>query len=267
MRVDESWSSSIDVAYRSLSPSYRHYLESDRDYFPSQENYLNAFKTLPKDKVKYILFGQDPYPREQSAIGYSFIDGRVSHIFSSSGLSKDVNRATSLRNFIKMALVARGDLDISDTTQEAISHIDKSHLITSIYQLKDNFEVNGVLLLNTALIFSSKDKSRYHIKEWRPFIETLLKEMVDISPKLILFGTHAKALKRLNYIDDYETIEMEHPYNHTFIDNPKALELFGGMKLLDSSQKIIVETSDSSNYEAKVSTTKSFEKNLLDFRS
>ncbi|SFV50440.1 Uracil-DNA glycosylase, family 1 [hydrothermal vent metagenome] len=232
MIVDESWSNTITTAYRSLSPSYRHYLESDRDYFPSQENYLNAFKTLPRDRVKYILFGQDPYPRRESAIGYSFIDGKVSDIFSDRGLSRDVNRATSLRNFIKMALVARGDLDIYDTTQSAISRIDKSHLISSIYQLKDNFEANGVLLLNTALIFSSKEKSRYHIKEWRPFVETLLKEMLDISPKLILFGTHAKALKRLKYIDNYETIEMEHPYNHTFISNPKALELFGDMDLL-----------------------------------
>ncbi len=231
--VDESWGDAIALAYSSLSPSYRHYLENDKEYFPSQENYLNAFKTLPKDSVKYILFGQDPYPREQSAIGYSFIDGKVSDIFSASGLSKDVNRATSLRNFIKMALVARGDLDISDTTQDAISHIDKSHLISSIYQLKDNFEANGVLLLNTALIFSSKDKSRYHIKEWRPFIETLLKEMIDISPKLILFGTHAKAIKKLNYIDNYETIEIEHPYNHTFISNLNALKLFRGMELLD----------------------------------
>jgi uracil-DNA glycosylase len=57
--------------------------------------------------------------------------------------------------------------------------------------------------------------------------------MVDISPKLILFGTHAKALKRLNHIDNYNTIEIEHPYNHTFIHNPKALELFGSMRLLD----------------------------------
>ncbi len=233
MKVDESWAETVVLAYSSLSPSYRHYLKNDIDYFPSQENYLNAFKTLARDKVKYILFGQDPYPREQSATGYSFIDGKVSSIFSSSGLSKDVNRATSLRNFIKMALVARGDLDISDTTQDTISHIDKSQLITSVHQLKDNFEANGVLLLNTALIFSSKDKSRYHIKEWRPFVETLLKEMRDISPKLILFGTHAKALKRLKYIDDYETIEIEHPYNHTFISNPKALKLFGQMRLLN----------------------------------
>ena len=230
--IDSSWRDTIDLAYQQLSSEYRNYLERDSDYFPSQENYLNAFKTLPKDRVKYILFGQDPYPREESAIGYAFIDGRVGDIFTPTGLSKSVNRATSLRNFIKMALVARGDLSPKDSSQEAISKLDKSPYISTISELKDNFENSGVLLLNTALIFSSKEQSRRHIKEWRPFIESLLSQMVDISPKLILFGLHAKALRRLDNIDRFDSIELEHPYNHTFISNKVALKLFGEMNLL-----------------------------------
>jgi len=230
--IDSSWIEALDLAYQQLSSEYRSYLERDGDYFPTQENYLNAFKTLPKDRVRYILFGQDPYPREESAIGYAFIDGRVGDIFSSTGLSKSVNRATSLRNFIKMVLVARGDLSYEDTSQDAIAKLDKPPYISTISQLKDNFESSGVLLLNTALIFSSKEQSRKHIKEWRPFVETLLSQMVDISPQLILFGTHAKALKKLDGIDRFETIELEHPYNHTFISNEVALKLFGEMDLL-----------------------------------
>ena len=230
--VHSSWQESIHVAYASLSEGYRAYLEQDQDYFPSQKQYLNAFKTLPKEKVRYILFGQDPYPREESAIGYAFIDGKVANLFSDRGLSKEVNRATSLRNFIKMALVARGDLSIEETSQEAITRVDKSTLIESIAELKDNFERNGVLLLNTALIFSSKAESRAHIKAWRPFVEKLLGEMREVDPTLILFGTHAKALKKLKEIEKFHTIELEHPYNHTFISNPKALKLFGSMDLL-----------------------------------
>ncbi len=232
MTVDPSWRETLRSSYDQLSSSYREYLESDQNYFPNRENYFNAFKTLPKDKVQYILFGQDPYPRVESAIGYAFIDGRVDDIFSDSGLSKTVNRATSLRNFIKMALVARGDLEPNDTSQEAISHIKRDDLISSIHQLKDNFEQNGVLLLNTALIFSSKDESRKHINAWRPFIEMLLSQMQEINPTLILFGAHAKALKKLNKIDKFPSVELEHPYNHTFITNKNALKLFGSMNLL-----------------------------------
>ncbi len=229
----KEWEETLQRAYESLEPEYRSFLETDSTYFPSFSQYLNAFTTLPRHKVKYILFGQDPYPRKESAGGYAFIDEKVQTLFSQTGLSKEVNRATSLRNFVKMALVARGDLTKEDTSQEAISQIDKQSLINSIEALRINFEKNGVLLLNTALIFTDKKSSAKHVKAWRPFIETLLKELEEDAPKLILFGTHAKELKKKLSLEKFETIEVEHPYNHTFISNPKALKLFGNMHLLE----------------------------------
>ena len=228
-----SWEIILSEAYASLEADYQRFLEEDESYFPSKENYLNAFNTLPKEKVKYILFGQDPYPRKESAGGYAFIDTKVQNLFSVSGLSKEVNRATSLRNFMKMALVASERLVSDDTSQEAISKLDKTQLIDSIEVLRMNFEKNGVLLLNTALIFTDKKSSKKHIKAWKPFVQTLLNALEDDAPKLILFGTHAKDLKKQFSLDKFETIEIEHPYNHTFISNPKALELFGPMHLLD----------------------------------
>lgn len=228
-----SWEKILSEAYASLEADYQRFLEEDESYFPSKENYLNAFNTLPKEKVKYILFGQDPYPRKESAGGYAFIDTKVQNLFSVSGLSKEVNRATSLRNFMKMALVASERLTSDDTSQEAISKLDKTQLIDSIEALRINFERNGVLLLNTALIFTDKKSTKKHVKAWKPFVQTLLNALEDDTPKLILFGTHAKDLKKQFSLDKFETIELEHPYNHTFISNHKALELFGPMHLLD----------------------------------
>ena len=227
------WNKILHHAYASLDVEYRTFLETDNSYFPVATDYFNAFKTLPRDKVKYILFGQDPYPRKESAGGYAFIDEKVESLFSETGLSKEVNKATSLRNFVKMALLARGDLKEDETSQEAISQIDKHKLINSIEALRMNFEKNGVLLLNTALIFTDKKSSVKHVKSWRPFIATLLKELEDDAPKLILFGSHAKELKKRLALENFETIEMEHPYNQTFISNKKALKLFGKMKLLE----------------------------------
>ncbi len=227
-----SWDSILTEAYASLDVEYQRFLEEDKSYFPTKENYFNAFKTLHKEKVKYILFGQDPYPRKESAGGYAFIDTKVKNLFSSAGLSKEVNRATSLRNFIKMALVASERLTLDDTSQEAISRLDKTKMIDSIDDLRRNFEKNGVLLLNTALIFTDKKSSKKHIKAWKPFVQSLLNSFEDDAPKLILFGTHAQDLKKQFSLDKFETIELEHPYNHTFISNDNALELFGPMKLL-----------------------------------
>ncbi len=229
-----SWETLLVKAYATLDEDYQRFLEDDPHYFPSKEHYFNAFKTLPRENVKYILFGQDPYPRKESAGGYAFIDTNVKTLFSESGLSKEVNRATSLRNFIKMALLARGDLK-EDTSQEDISKVDKTDLIDSIDALRENFEKNGVLLLNTALIFSDKKSSARHIKAWQPFVQSLLSSLASLeedAPKLILFGTHAKALKKKFSLEKFEIIEMEHPYNTTFIHNKKALELFGSMNLL-----------------------------------
>jgi len=228
-----SWQEIIEGAYAALDEAYRTFLEGDDGYFPNKANYLNAFKTLPRNKVRYILFGQDPYPREESAGGYAFIDEKVKRLFSESGLSKEVNRATSLRNFIKMALVARGDLDIKDTSQGAIASVDKTGLIDSVLELRRNFEENGVLLLNTALIFTDKRSSSKHIKAWQPFIQYLLNALEEDAPTLILFGTHAKALKKSLDLKSFKTVELEHPYNHTFIGNEKALKLFGSMNLLE----------------------------------
>lgn len=227
-----SWKTLLSNAHSALDTEYQEFLEEDKSYFPAKSKYLNAFKTLPRNKVKYILFGQDPYPRKESAGGYAFIDEKVETIFSDTGLSKEVNRATSLRNFIKMALLARKDLKEDDTSQMAISRVDKKPFIHSIEELRVNFEKNGVLLLNTALVFTDKKDSTKHVKAWRSFMQTLLKGLEEDAPTLILFGIHAKELKKRLSLEKFDIIEMEHPYNTTFITNQKALSLFGNMNLL-----------------------------------
>ena len=227
-KAHKSWQPILIDGLLKLEPSYLEFILSE-NYLPNSGRIFSAFKTLPKDRVEYILFGQDPYPREKSAIGYAFIDGAVESIFSKNGLSKEVNRATSLRNFTKMALVAKGLLDKSDTSKEAIAKIDKSDLIDSIYELKDNFEKNGVLLLNTALVFESKEKSNYHLKMWRPFIKYLL-DSIDKDINLILFGNAAKKIKK-DFSPKQHCIELEHPYNVSFVTSSVAIELFRKMEL------------------------------------
>ena len=230
-RVDSSWIELLREALLQLDPNYLEFILKNTTYIPNQDKILNAFKTLPKQKVKYILFGQDPYPREQSAIGYAFIDGAVKNIFSQNGLSKEVNRATSLRNFIKMALVAQGKLTLKDTSQRAIAKLDKSELIATIDELKDNFEKQGVLLLNTALLFTNKQDSKKHIKAWEPFTKHLL-ENIDTQIELILFGNHAKDILK-KFTPKQKAIELPHPYNISFISHPNAHKLFTPMRLLN----------------------------------
>jgi len=230
--VDAAWEPILLPALEALEREYREWLLAGEGYIPVRERVLAAFSTLNPEEVRYILFGQDPYPRKESAIGYAFIDGRVKEIFTPTGLSKEVNRATSLRNFVKMALVADGLLDPADTSQTAIAALEKEGLISTMDELRRNFEKAGVLLLNTALIFEHREKSRRHIRAWKGFVERLMEGMGAYGPEMILFGTHAAAVKKLEGADRLKAVELEHPYNHTFILNPKAHALFGPMHLL-----------------------------------
>jgi uracil-DNA glycosylase len=228
--IDPSWHDILKSSFEALDSDYLEYIKTSNDFFPNRDRFLSAFKTLSKDNTKYILFGQDPYPREESAIGYSFIDGKVQSLWSeTSSLSKEVNKATSLRNFMKTLMLIDNKLDSKDLSKSAVESVDKSGYISSIYELKDNFESNGVLLLNISLIFESKEKTKYHTKMWKPFINRLLEQIEEI--ELILFGNIAKVTDKLNS-SHLKKHYLEHPYNVSFITNPKSHELFGSMSLL-----------------------------------
>lgn len=216
--IDSSWE---EILNHSISHIDRAYLNNLSGYFP--ENYLCPF-LLPKEKTKYILFGQDPYPRLQSACGYAFIDSAVKSIWSQKGLSKEVNRATSLRNFIKMLLLADG-FDILD-----IPSIDKSNFIDSIFEFRDNFLSFGVLLLNIVPIFTKKEDFKIHLKYWRAFLKPFL-DSLDSDVELILFGNFAQdEISKLNI--NLKSHNFEHPYNLSFINNSDAHNLFKPMRLL-----------------------------------
>jgi uracil-DNA glycosylase len=231
--VDTSWKDILKNSFEAMDSEYLEYINSSDDFFPDREHFLSAFKTLSLDNTRYILFGQDPYPRYESAIGYAFIDGRVGSLWSEDGgLSKEVNKATSLRNFMKMLMLCNKDLS-DDFSKDAVKSVDKDGYITTIHELKDNFESNGVLLLNMSLIFESKDKTKYHTKMWKPFVNRLLEQLCDI--ELILFGNIAKDTDKLNS-SHLNKHYLEHPYNVSFITNDKSRELFANMSLLTATK-------------------------------
>jgi len=235
MDIKNSWKEILEKSYFAIEKDYRDFLEKDNSYFPDFNNMFNAFKTLPLENTKYILFGQDPYPRRESAIGYAFIDGNVKKIFDEkNGLSKEVNRAVSLRNFIKMCLRAEGLLN-NDTSKEAIKKLDKDGLIDSIMDLKNNFEKNGVLLLNRALVFTKKEDSKNHLQRWYPFIETVLEEIKNYNIELILFGNAANEIDSMKVSQYFKIHRFEHPYNISFVCNENAIEFFKPMKLLSKN--------------------------------
>lgn len=226
--IHPEWLDILHTALQQVDPNYLHQLQSGSNWLPGIHNLFAAF-SQPLSSTQYILLGESPYPRETSANGYAFWDGAVGALWSPTGLSKEVNRATSLRNLIKMLLHARGDL-IDNTSQEAIAKLDKSHYLQTLSQLFAAFMQHGFLLLNASLVYS-EGKIPYHARQWRPFMDSLLNQLADVHPtlKLILFGKIAAQVPEINR---FSSLIVEHPYNISFITNPKVMAFFKPMDLL-----------------------------------
>lgn len=230
--IHPQWQPLVAQALTQISPNYMDNLVKDPNWLPGPKNIFNAFSE-PLDKLQYILFGESPYPRPESANGYAFYDNAVGCVWSEKGLSKAVNRATSLRNLIKMLLVARQDLSPEDVSQGAIANLDKSKYIQNLSELFYNFSRRGFLLLNASLVLSEHNVNK-DAKAWRPFMAELLRLLTIEKPsiELILLGNIAKHIDGLDSAKQFSRFYAEHPYNVSFITNEKVKKFFQPFDLL-----------------------------------
>ncbi|KTD51088.1 uracil-DNA glycosylase [Legionella quateirensis] len=227
------WQPILNTAIEVMDKNYLNQLLDDKNWLPGVTNLFSAF-SLPLSSTRYILFGESPYPRIESANGYAFWDNSVQELWSSQGLAKSVNRATSLRNLIKMLLIARGSLQ-DDTSQQAIAEVDKQNLVHSAEELFRGMLNKGILLLNACLVYS-EGKIPYHARYWHPFMISLLKQLLLLksSVQLILLGKIAN-----NIPQDILSVGLiaEHPYNVSFITNRRVIEFFKPLDLLTYDKK------------------------------
>ena len=226
--VCDDWLPLVQDALSYVDTDYLQHIQQHSHWLPGPEHIFNAF-SLPLAKTHYLLLGESPYPRQQSANGYAFWDAAVSNLWSKTGLSREVNRATSLRNFIKMLLCIEGYLT-EDRSQAAIAAIDKSLLVTSLSELFRNMLNQGFLLLNASLVLSSQGV-KYDARAWQPFVQHLLLALAErkVNLQLILFG---KVATSIHAPSCFSRLLAEHPYNISFIDNPKVRTFFQPLHLL-----------------------------------
>jgi uracil-DNA glycosylase len=238
-RADSSWRphlvNGLDAMMRA-TPDYLPQLAGDH-YLPTGGRLFAAF-ALPFDRVRYVLVGEGPYPREESATGVCFMDGAVGPLWSDTGLSKPVNRATSLRNFMKMLLVAEGRLSPDDTGGAALAPIAKAARtdgsIQTLAELQDNLLDHGFLLLNAALVFRKHVPPVQEARAWVPFQRAVFGALAQRAdkPTLVLWGKIAEQLNKVPETAGFPQIHAEHPYNLSFIRHEGMRKLFGPMHLL-----------------------------------
>ncbi|MDQ7968570.1 MAG: uracil-DNA glycosylase [Oxalicibacterium faecigallinarum] len=245
-RADVSWHAVLRTGLEAIartSPDYLSALAKD-DFLPNGGRLFAAFRQ-PMDAVKYVLVGEGPYPRPDSATGVCFMDGAVGSLWSEKGLSKQVNRATSLRNFMKMLLVADGQLSMEQTTGDAMETVSANarvapdRIIQTLPELEANLTAQGFLLLNASLVFRTHVAPAKDAKAWLPFLQIVLSALADNAevkgrtpPTLVLWGKIAVQLDALPTNARFPRRVAEHPYNLSFIGNQSMQDFFAPMHLL-----------------------------------
>lgn len=226
--VHPDWYDLLSDALSQIDSDYLQQLSASSYYLPNKSALLNAFSE-PLSNRKYILFGESPYPRSQSANGYAFWDAAVNLLWSSTGFSREVNRATSLRNLMKMLLFARGKLT-DNFSQEYIGTLDHSIYHQTASSFFRGLLSRGFILLNASLVYEEK-KIPYHAKMWRPFLGRLLQALKSEKPEiqLLLFGKIAEMIPEYKQFD---CVIAEHPYNLSFITNPTVVHFFQPLDVL-----------------------------------
>lgn len=206
----------------------------DNKFFPNIENRFNAINNieLNDNNTKIVVFGQDPYPRKESATGYAFWDGKIK--------SWENPLSPSFRNIIKSILINE-NLAIKENKINDLRKILKNNNIFSPDEFFKNSIENGVIWLNASLTFESKSQSdlNKHLKFWKPIIEEIINILIKSSKSLIFVFWGSKSLKFQKYIQNLEF------NNYYFINNcHPMLESFHSKNSFKEIDKVLTNLSE-----------------------
>ncbi|WP_433342778.1 ADP-ribosyltransferase domain-containing protein [Micromonospora sp. CA-111912] len=188
---------------------------------PVRELTFQALKPNPPHKWKVVVFGQNPYPRPESATGIAMFDNTF-HDWADS----QFGRVVTIRCIIKAAAMWKHGIP-KKTPIGDIRALLKEHDTVQPPEWFQAMLTQGVLLLNAALTASSDGamSTGQHTAFWQPVVEKLVEEILrakqhaDEEDRGVVFawwGAHARNLKKivLRLEEKYPEVEVRH------IDHP-----------------------------------------------
>ncbi|MEU2392908.1 ADP-ribosyltransferase domain-containing protein [Streptomyces sp. NPDC007369] len=188
---------------------------------PVRELTFQALKPHPPHKWRVVIFGQNPYPRPESATGIAMFDNTF-HDWTDS----QFGRVVSIRCIIKAAAMWKYGIP-KKTPIADVRALLKKHDTVQPPEWFQAMLTQGVLLLNAALTASSDGSTGAdrHTAFWRPVAERIVEEILkakqdaDEEDRGVVFawwGAHARNLKKvvLRLQQKYPDVEVRH------IDHP-----------------------------------------------
>ena len=152
--------------------------------FPDKENIFNAFKFTKFDDVKVVIFGQDPYPNPNQAMGLAF------------SVKDGIKLPPSLKNIYR-EIIAETNYDGMFPVSGDLTYLAKQ----------------GVLLLNSILTVEANKPLSHDIKEYDLLFKDILKFLDETNNSIVfmLRGTKAKKYKKYLKNPNHLIIEANHP--------------------------------------------------------
>lgn len=192
---------------------------------PVRELMFQALKPNPPEKWNVVVFGQNPYPRVESATGIAMFDNTFNEWKDSK-----FGRVVSMRCIIKAACIWKYEID----PKTRVGDIRKLLSQKDIVPPPEWFQAiltQGVLLLNAALTASGDGamSTSQHTSFWRPVVEKIVEEILRAKQgaaeenKGVVFlwwGSHAKSLKSM--VQRLEKKYKSVPVKHIEHCNPAA---------------------------------------------
>ncbi|MEV5969662.1 ADP-ribosyltransferase domain-containing protein [Streptomyces sp. NPDC051921] len=185
---------------------------------PVRELTFQALKPNPPHKWKVVAFGQNPYPRPESATGIAMFDNTFNDWKDS-----QFGRVVSIRCLIKAAAMWKYGIAKKTPVGEVRTLLKERDTV----QPPEWFQAmltQGVLLLNASLTASADGAmaTDQHTGFWRPVAERIVEEILrakqdaeDEQDRGVVFawwGAHARSLKRtvLRLQKKYPGVEVRH---------------------------------------------------------
>lgn len=186
VRLEKSWKELLKNEFgkpyfKSLS-EFVHNEYKTNTVYPPAKFIFNALDSLPVDKVKVVIIGQDPYHGEGQAHGLSF------------SVPDGISLPPSLQNIYKELSADLGKV-----------HSKSGNL--------EHWVKEGVLLLNATLTVRAHQAGSHQNKGWEQFTDAIIHHLADSKENLvfILWGNYAQRKGAFIDTQKHLVIKSAHP--------------------------------------------------------